>query len=644
MAILLSGRGRRARQQLDLTRDTWREQVHLAVGAEAGETGVRESRLAPRRRLRQRAGCRGTPHDPVAEVVDRHSARPGGDHREAALDHVNRQVDAVDEPAADVTRDGADTHPREGLAQASGERVEEVLDRVGGRQLLRTARPGELGRELHGETRMDDRRPDSECHRHRVDVEHVSGVGQDVGPAAQTGSREGRVDGADRQDGRDRQPLVRDRAIADEQDLDARLARRDRLPPERLEAAGETGATLGERPGRVQHPHTATARQHDLEQAVEVRDDRALEPQRPRSSWRATQQRRSATELHPQVHDHALPLRVDGGVGDLGEGLAEVVDRRAIETGTSRGRGVVAHAPQRLVHLDGHRLDIETGLLGLETGDIAQPMVERASALHDRGRRFGAVLVQRPRGVVDRQMAQDVHLGVGILEDRPATRLDEQHLARPEPPSPDRVGRFERHGARFGRDRDEAVGRDGESSRPQPVAVDERADPSTICEHDRGRAIPGRQHPGRPAPERGDVRMRSSPQSDRLGDGREQRRSEIPAGRREQLQALVERQRIRAIGREQRAGVEQVGSDPPGAAVPRPAPDLLPVAADRVDLAVVRDRAERLGETPHGRRVRGVPLVEHGIRQIDVCAEIRVQVGEARPGDEAFVDDGQRGH
>ena len=296
------------------------------------------------------------------------------------------------------------------------------------------------------------------------------------------------------------------------------------------------------------------------------------------------------------------------------------------------------------MHVDGHRLDIETGLLGLETGDIAQPMVERASALHDRGRRFGAVLVQRPRGVVDRQMAQDVHLGVGILEDRPATRLDEQHLARPEPPSPDRVGRFERHGARFGRDRYEAVGRDGESSRPQPVPVDERADPSTICEHDRGRAIPGRQHPGRPPPERGDVRMRSSPQSDRLGDRREQRRSEIPASRREQLQALVERERIGAIGREQRASVEQVGSDLPGAAVPRPTPDLLPVAADRVDLAVVRDRAERLGETPHGRRVRGVPLVEHGIRHIDVRAEIRVQVGEARPGDEALVDDGQRGH
>ncbi len=76
-----------------------------------------------------------------------------------------------------------------------------------------------------------------------------------------------------------------------------------------------------------------------------------------------------------------------------------------------------------------------------------------------------------------------------------------------------------------------------------------------------------------------------------------------------------------------------------GAAVARPTTDLLAVAPDRVDLAVVGDRAERLGEPPDRRRVRCVPLVEHRVGHVKRRPEIWIQVGESGARHQALVDD-----
>ena len=74
---------------------------------------------------------------------------------------------------------------------------------------LGAARAGELGRELDGESRLDGGRTDREDHRHRVDVEDVDRADRDIGPTAQAGVGERRVDGTDREDRRDRQPVDR---------------------------------------------------------------------------------------------------------------------------------------------------------------------------------------------------------------------------------------------------------------------------------------------------------------------------------------------------------------------------------------------------------------------------------------------------
>ena len=225
----------------------------------------------------------------------------------------------------------------------------------------------------------------------------------------------------------------------------------------------------------------------------------------------------------------------------------------------------------------------------------------------------------------------------------PAPRVDEEHLARAQPPAAHDPGGGQRDRAGLRRDRDQPVGRHGERRRPQPVPVEDRADPAAVREDDRRRPVPRGEEPGSPPPERRDVGMRRAAQRRRFGHRREERRSEVPAGRDEQLEHLVERLRVRAVGR-RAAGRPRRAPGPVAAARPAtasagPAADLLAIAANRVDLAVVGDRAERLGEVPGRLRVGRVALVEERVAERDRPGEVRVEGREAAAGDEALVDD-----
>ena len=269
----------------------------------------------------------------------------------------------------------------------------------------------------------------------------------DVGPAAQAGLGQGGVDGAGGEDRRHRQ---RGRATSAASVRTSTSAPRrgggDGLGREPVERGSQAVGSRRPDPRsrRASGRAGPAGRPRDrAEQPVEVGDDRPLEPERPRAARRTAEQRRPAAELDPEVHDDPLALRIDRRVRDLGERLAEVVGDRPVEPAATGGRRVVAHAPQRLVALERHRLDVEPGALGVEAGEVAQAMIgarARASAA-GRHRDVRSVVEGRPRRVVDRQPAQDPGLRLGVLEDRPAARLDEEQLARPEPAATDRLGR-----------------------------------------------------------------------------------------------------------------------------------------------------------------------------------------------------------
>ncbi len=182
---------------------------------------------------------------------------------------------------------------------------------------------------------------------------------------------------------------------------------------------------------------------------------------------------------------------------------------------------------------------------------------------------------------------------------------------------------------------------DRERGRPQPVAVHQRAHPVAVREHDGSRPIPRRHEPGGPAPPRGDLRVWRAAQGGCLGDRRQERGRQRPAGRRQEFEGLVQRQRVGAVRRQERPGGQQVGGHAArsAAGIGGPAAHLLAVAADRVDLAVVGDRAERLGEPPDRVRVRRVALMEDRVVEAQRGPQVRVEVRQSPAGHQTLVDD-----
>ena len=443
------------------------------------------------------------------------------------------------------------------LRRPASKADDEAGDGVVRRHGLRAARAGELGGEFDGEARVDGGRADGEDHRHRVDVEDVDRADRDVRPAAQAGRGQGGVDGTDREDRRDRQPIDRPGGVGDEHDRGVAAGRGDGLGGEALEGRLEPRRARRRIPGRIERPDRGAVGTDRGDQPVHVDDDRSWQANGPWPARRPAEQRRPASELDPQVHDDPLAFRVDRRVRDLGERLAQMVGDGPVQPRPTRRRRVVAHAPERLVRFERHRLDVEAGAFGVEAGEVAQDVVGRVAGRGGRGGACEPVLVHRSRRVVDRERAEGARLRLGVLEDRPAARLDQQQLARPEPATPDGLGGGERHGARLGRDGDEPVARHGEGRRPQAVPVDQRTHGPPVGEDDRRRSVPRRQEPGRPASQRGHVRVRCAAQRQRLRDRGQQRGGQVPAGRRQELEPLVERERIGAVLGQQRAGRQQ---------------------------------------------------------------------------------------
>ena len=514
--------------------------MHLAVAAEPGKSGIREARLASGGWLRDGERCGAATDLAVGKVGEGRAPGPRGGFREATRDDRRVEIDDVDERAADVRRDGADPHPGECLAQTGFERGDESGDGLVRAHGLRSARARELGRELDGEARLDRGGSDREDHGHRVDVEDVDSAHGDIGPAAEAGSSQGGVHGTDREDRRDGQPVDRPGGVGDEDDRGAAAGGDDGVRAEALQRGLEASRTLARIPRRVERPNGLAVSTDRGDQPVHVDDDGPCQANGPWPARRPAEQRRPSAELHPQVHDHPLALRVDRRVGDLGEGLAEMVGQRPVQPRAAGRWRVVAHAPQRLVRLKRHRLDVEAGALRVETGEIAHHVV--GGVVPAARRATVSVLVHGPRSIVDREGAECACLRLGVLEDRPAAGLDEEELARTQPATPDGLGRGERDGARLGRDGHEPVSGDGKGCGPQPVPVDKSADRAAIGEHDRRRPVPRRQEPGRAASQGGDMRMRCASEREGLGDRGQQRRGQVPAGRHQELEALVERE------------------------------------------------------------------------------------------------------
>ena len=327
-----------------------------------------------------------------------------------------------------------------------------------------------------------------------------------------------------------------------------------------------------------------------------------------------------------KAHHQFFADRVDRRVGDLREVLLEIGEQRFRLVRQRRNRRVVAHGADRFLAGGRHRrhqefqvfLGVAKRLLAIEQRQV-------------RDRRFVGGAGQFLEH--DLRAREPFLVGMALRKRRlqflvgnePAfVEIDEQHLARLQPPLLDDVLFRNRQHAHFRRHHDAVVAREQIARRPQAVAVERGADLPAVGEGDRGRAVP-RLH------QRGVVFVEGAPfliHQRIAGPGfRNHHHHRV----RERVAALhQEFERVVEAGG---VGLALVGNRPElvdvlaeqrrgNGSLPRRHP--VDVAAQRVDLAVVRDVAVRMRQRP-GREGVGREALMH---QRERAFEIRiVQVG-----------------
>ena len=181
--------------------------------------------------------------------------------------------------------------------------------------------------------------------------------------------------------------------------------------------------------------------------------------------------------------------------------------------------------------------------------------------------------------------------------------------------------------ARLGSDQREAVRGHDAARRPQAVAVQGRAHHAPVREDDHGRTVPGLHHAGL-------VVEQVAHRGRQLAVG-------LPRGRDEQAQRVQE---VAASVDEGGEGLVQAGGVAArraheGRGLARLHPDAVPL--DGVDLAVVGEQPEGLGEGPGGIGVGAEALVEQGEGgRVGGMAQVRIEVGQVHGPHQGLVDEG----
>ena len=320
--------------------------------------------------------------------------------------------------------------------------------------------------------------------------------------------------------------------------------------------------------------------------------------------------------------DQFLADRVERRVRDLREKLLEVAVQELGPRRQDRQRRIGAHRAGRFEALRRHR--------GHEDPQVFERVAEELLALAQSAK-IGLALVLRRRQVLqlDQVVVQPAavrlaraYLGLDLLviHDPALVRVHEQHAARLKPPLVEDVLRIDLERAGLGRHDDEAVLGDGVARWPEAVAVEHRADALAVGERDRRGAVP-RLHDARVVfVERPLLVAHGLVVLPRFRDEHHDRVGQGAARVVEELDGVVEHRGVARAGDQDREEARHVRAEQVGLeqALARVHP--VDVSVQRVDLAVVAEEAERLGEVPRRERVRAVALVD----EREAADELRV--------------------
>ena len=250
---------------------------------------------------------------------------------------------------------------------------------------------------------------------------------------------------------------------------------------------------------------------------------------------------------------------------------------------------------------------------------------------------------------VVRTLACERVLDLVIRDDPPLFGINEQHAARADALfEHDVLGRDVQRSDLGGHDH-EIVFRDVVARRPQPVSIEHRTDNGAVGKGHGGGTVPRLHQRGVILVECAACGAHARVVLPRLGNHHEHRVRQRSSRHDQEFQHVVEGCRIATAFADDRedplevCGVERIGGQE-GFASPHP----VDVAAERVDLPIVRDESVGMRERPGRKGVRAEPLVYE--RERGLHADVG-QIGKHRPdlrcGQHPLVDErpaGQAGH
>ncbi len=478
-----------------------------------------------------------------------------------------------------------------------------------------------------------------------------AGLDDEAGARAQPLAHQMLMHGGRREQRRNRQQLRRHLAIGDDQDVVAEVDRVLGLGAQRRDRRFHAAAAPRRRVADVElvRVERAAGEQRDVTQPLHRigGEDRLLRLEAHRRIRLVDGEKiRPRADERDEAHHELFADRIDRRVRHLREQLLEVAVQRLRAIRKHGQSRIVAHRADRLLALRRHHgehhpqvfLRVAERLLAVEHGHLR------------RGRRrgLGQLLERNARAVDPLSIGlrrRERALQLVVVDDPALLQVDQQHLARLQPPLPDDLSLRDVEHADFGCHDHVVVVGDDVARRTKAVAVERRADLATVGERHRSRAVPRLHQRGVVFVERAAILVHQRIAGPRLRDHQHHRVRERIAAHHEQLDRVVERRRVRLPVVDQRPDLVEIVLENARRDAVLARADPVDVAAQRIDLAVVADEAERVREVPRGERVRREALVNHRERRHHrLVAKVHVVLADLMREQHSLVDQRARRH
>ena len=577
--------------------------------------------------------------DFVFNLLQTDAADTGGGSGEVFGNQLGAESDGLEQLGAAETAEGRDALFGHDLAQSLADCVNVISGRRGGIE-FDLALLDEFGNRFESEVRIDCGRAVAEQQSEMHDFAGVACFQNHARTAADSGGKQTRIDGGGGKQRRNRAFLVREIAVAQNDDVPAFANRFFRFRADGFKSLFKSDFR------RIRDLDGLRAEIRKIQIAkpseILIGENRLLHLHEMRMFRRLLENVAVVADVGHQRHDGSLADRVDRRVRHLGEQLFEVVVKNLRLFGEHGERGVIAHRADGFLSVLRHGGDQNVEIFA----GVAEEFLSAGDVVTDRGwRRLvekavdGDAVFLNPAAV--RLETRDLRFDFRVVADAPVFEVEVDHLSGTEASMFQHgAGRDVEH-AGFRSENEGAVGGNGVAGGTQSGAVEHGSGVDAVGKRDGGGTVPRLHDRGMIFEEPADVLSDMVILAPGLRHEHQHGVRQRAAAFHKKFKRVVQRSRVALSVRNDGDDFLDVFAEQRGFQHRFTRSHVIEIAADRVDFTVVREIAERVGERPGREGVRAVTLVDNRKRALEVFAcQIRVELGNLMREKQSFVNNG----